>query len=52
MKKAEDKEIRKIISKAEEYRKELSKPALEDFECINEIENIFINYFNPNEENK
>ena len=52
MKKAEDKEIRKIISKAEEYRKELSKPALKDFECTEEISDIFTKGFNPNEENK
>ena len=52
MKKAEDKEIRKIISKAEKYRKELSKPALEDFECTEEISDIFTKGFNPNEENK
>ena len=52
MKKANDKEINKIILRAEEYRKELSKTTLEDFECIDEIGKIFINNFNSNEENK
>ena len=46
MKKVDDKEINKIILKAEEYRKELSKPPLEDFKCSEELGGIFTQYFN------
>ena len=52
MKKIEDKEINKIISKAEEYRKELSKPVLKDFECTDKIKDIFSKCFDANKKNK
>ena len=52
MKKVEDKKINELLSRAEEYRKKLSKPTLEDFKCTEELGRIFTKCFNINDENK